>query len=1029
MAKKKKDRKVELDTELDFNDLDDISMDDMNFGDLEDIEDDRKPSKFGVAQELSKEAGKGFLDGLVKQTAKKSLPEEYTDNYYELMDYADLAKNTFDENKSKVNKSVYKLGKEVKKVLPFQLKMLDSFLERYETSNEQARQESEEALRESSIQSNLSSIFDKQLEIQKALEAKHDAEKQVEDKQRIATNKLNFDILTSIDANISNQTAFTLQISKEYYKKSLELQFKTYFIQADMLKTMRDHYKGFSIQFDNIVKNTALPEFVKLNDTERIREIVRTQAIQGTFKNVISNSKYVENVKKKLKGLVDSKVSAITDKIDGVTDQLSMVNSAGEMGGSSNGVIGSILSGILGTTLGEKLGDKISPKLKDKFKDNKALNAGANYTHMLGNSPSTLFDLLKTKANKKKDEYSDEGNPLRFMASKMYGGLSELLGVTDPGKQKFEVKVASLLNHGKPAIFDNKTHRSITEVIPMYLAKILKQNTDLTSMYKTSNKDKLRGHSDSDELAYDYEGRKLVTHSQLKSNVENSILASSASKSKLANISNTMLSNTSSELSKNKTENAAKIKLINSKKSKKLLDDYFSKVSKDDSIEFDYKTIIEDASDESKAHPKLKDLLTKNPELKELLNILKDNKPKEQTPQLDEHIKDVKRKYPISAVKELLKGASKLANSRVNNLIKDKQAEILAKAFSQFITDVGRDISISTIISGECFKFIPSSEYKDLKDNLILLVSEVKSINNMNDIVRESSLSVLLGTVNRTLKDNFELDPDVFQLLYEYSPILGDKGKLTLDNLVERKITKSSQDDFISLSEIKETVRAARPEVDESRTEIIESEIEAKLKRFKDDVLGDIKANRGNPIQLTRSMLKHIKTTTTATSNLAKKKYEEASKRMEDFGTFLSNLTEEKVNESIDKLIDKLASSIAGIDEMIKTESVNRDQELKTLNEAKSAITDIVNDATTLRDIERTIAKTSKYYDTTIKTLEKLKSTLISKHSSIVRLRADASTNSKDLIMRIKTELQDVLSKVRELTAEARRNEEEAIPA
>ena len=299
----------------------------------------------------------------------------------------------------------------------------------------------------------------------------------------------------------------------------------------------------------------------------------------------------------------------------------------------------------------------------------------------------------------------------------------------------------------------------------------------------------------------------------------------------------------------------------------------------------------------------------------------------------------------------------------------------------------------------------------------------------MNDLVRESSLSVLLSMVNRTLKDNFELDPSVFQTLYEYSPILGDKGNLTPDNLIERKLTKSSQDNFISLTEIKETVRAARPEVDESRTEIIESEIESKLKRFKDDVLSDIQANRGNPLQLTRSMLKHIKTATTATSNLAKKKYEEASKRMEDFGNFLNNLTEEKVNESIDKLIDKLASSIAGIDEMIKTESANRDQELKTLNEAKSAITDIVNDATTLRDIERTIARTSKYYDTTIKTLEKLKSTLISKHSSIVRLRADISTNPKDLIMRIKTELQDILSKVRELTAEARSNEEEATPA
>ena len=263
----KKQTKTDIDNEMNFDDLEDLNDSDLEFGDLENIEDDRNPSKLGVAKELATETGKGFLEGLAKQTAKKALPPEYTANYYEAMDYVDFAKDTFEVNKSKVQKSAYRLGKEVKKILPFQIKMLDRFLEKTEADTEQLQQASEEQMREASTQSVLSGIFDKQLEIQKALEAKRDAEDAVEKKERISMNKMNIDVLSSIDANVSQNTAFSLQISKEYFRRSLELQFKSYYVQADMLRTMRDYYKGFSLQFENIVKNTGLPEFVKLNNT------------------------------------------------------------------------------------------------------------------------------------------------------------------------------------------------------------------------------------------------------------------------------------------------------------------------------------------------------------------------------------------------------------------------------------------------------------------------------------------------------------------------------------------------------------------------------------------------------------------------------------------------------------------------------------------------------------------------------------------------------------------------------------------
>ena len=177
---KKKEIKNEVDDEMDFGDIEDLGGDDLDLGDMGDIDaSSRTPTMAGVSKELAKEGGKGFLEGLIKHSAKNSLPNSYSENYSEIADYADFAKETFDVNKSKISKSVYKLGKEVKKILPFQFKTLDNYLQNYEDENSQYQQESEEAQREGSIQSSVASIFDKQIEMQKAMEARHSAEDQV----------------------------------------------------------------------------------------------------------------------------------------------------------------------------------------------------------------------------------------------------------------------------------------------------------------------------------------------------------------------------------------------------------------------------------------------------------------------------------------------------------------------------------------------------------------------------------------------------------------------------------------------------------------------------------------------------------------------------------------------------------------------------------------------------------------------------------------------------------------------------------
>lgn len=1006
---KKKSSKNNVDNDMNFDDLDDLDVD-TDFGDLEDIDpSSRKPGKAGIAKELAGEAGKGFFDGLIKQTAKKSLPDEYSSNYYELMDYADFTKDTFDTNKSKVNKSMYKLGKEVKKVLPFQFKFLDNYLEKFEQDNEQSQQESEEAMRDGSINANLSNIFDKQLEVTKAIEARRDANDQVEAKERMTTNKLNIDILTSIDNNMSTMSAFTLQISKEYYRKSLELQFKSYFVQADMLKTMREHYKGFALQFDNIVKNTGLPEFVKLNSSERVSEILRTQMVQNTYKNLFSNNEYVKNVKGKVGKMIGDKVSSFTDGMDNVSDQLSMINSAAE-GGNAGQLLAGIGSGMFGGVIGEKLGDKISPKIKEKLKNSKGINAGANYLSMLSNSPSTLFSMMRGKAAAKQGEYADESDPLRLMASKMFGGLNELLGVTEPGKQEFKVNGSSVLNHNKPAIFDNKVHRSITEVIPLYLARILKQNTDLTQAYGHVNGIKLRnGPKGSDELTYDYEGRKLTTTGELRSSVEKNVLEGNTSKNKMNSTVNTMLSGTLSELNKDKGANKDAIKLLNNKKSEKLLNDYLHRVSKDDSIKFDYKTLIEDYS----KNDKLKSIVEADPKLMALLDTIKKAKPDKKKLNLDNKMGDVKRKYPITGVKQLFSDTSILAGKKLRNVIKDDPAAIIAKAFTMFITNVGRDISIENVVSGECFKYISAKDYEIIKKNITIFINEARIVKNDGDIVKESSMGVLLGMVNRSLKDNFELDPAVFQTLYEYNPELIGKGALGVDNLVERKLTQNKDEDYVSLEQIRGSVRAPKEKVNDARTENVQNSLLESVTRMTSSFKQDLSNAGNNPFAIARVVIKNAKDATVAIRQASDKAYQSASKKVDALKTSLGNLTDQTIDAALDKLVKQFDEAAMSIDEMIKKETEARDEELKTLEEAKSKLSEVMDDNSALRDIERSIMRVSKFYDSSIKAMNKLRDTLRQQKNNMVQLKSSGINNRLELVKRVRVEIETTLQRVK----------------
>ena len=1026
MAKKK--GSGEMDDDYDFDDLGDLE-EGLDLGDMEDIDSDRNPSAAGVAKELSKEAGKGFLDGLIKETARKSLPTEYDTYSADVLDYANLGSEMFSSSKSRIEKSMFKLGNEVKKILPFQSKMLNNFLEKYKEENIRSQEASEEAMRDAGIQSNLSSIFDKQLEIQSAIEARKEAKDEVKTKHDLVTTKLQANILSNIDKNTAQQTAFTLQISKEYFRRSLELQFKSYFVQADMLKTMKDYYKGFSVQFDNIVKNTGLPEFVKLTNTERLTEIARDKFTEGVYKRLFTESGYIDNVKKKALAYVNNKVDEKLQGIDAITDQLEMMSSAADGPGGTARLLGSVFSGMGGSVLGEKLANKISPKIKDKIKDNKFINTGANLLATLGSSPTTFFANLRNTINEKKEQYEGENTPGQWLGSKVLGGLSDLLTVTTPETMNYSVKKDSILDHGRPAIYTNKTDKAITEQIPLYLAAILKQNTDLTSMYRKIHSSGLGDFGEAKELVFNYDERKLTTAEEFREHVQKNVLDKKEVRERTKSIANTLIKSSKATLGKDKKANKEHLSVINGKGTEELLTSYFEKAKKS-GVDMDYATLVESALDERKAPLALKEILEENPSLRKVLEALKQGKDEQVTSYVDRNMADIDSTYPTGALIELFKQVSRISGSKQPNTLSKKIAEPIAKALATYQQKAKNDFLPKDMLNGTAFKYLNKDDItNEMKRYLGIFTSELRKIFNRNDSVATSAVTALVGVVNTSLRRAAETDPKVFQIFNDYSPVIGQTGNLTNENLYERKLIRTKEEDigYVELSDLKSITRVTNQQVEKDKADILMEVLGKDIFKGLSDFGKDIKEAGNNPIKLAQATIKHTKKASNAIVAKSKAKYDEAQKHLKEAGALFDKLATDKSKEAVGSLIDKMKQYTKSIDEVIEADNKALNEKITALNELKSKLSEVTTDERSISSIDREIKLTTAYYKDKIKVLTEIKNCLSQQDQRLQQVMTNAEgKTASDYVKEIHTVVSDSLSKLKNLTSKAKAAEEKA---
>lgn len=1016
MAKKppegSKTDKVNIKDDMDlseFGDLGDLGGE-MNFGDEDAIDDEnRKPSRAKVVKDLGKEAASGALDSIIKSAAKKSLPDEYSANYTEAMDIASFASEVVEKNKNELNKSTYKLGKEVKKILPFKVGLLDKYLKAQQSQFEAVKQQSEEELRQAGIGSETAAIFDKQLDVQKSLYARTEAQSEVDRNTSLVQAKLSQEVLANIDGNIAHQTAFMTQISKEYYKRSLELQYKSFYVQADSLKTMREYYKAFSLQFTNIEKNTSLPDFVKLKNTEKLQDILREQSVQSIYGSLTDNNKYLQSVKKKVSDLVSQKVGEVTSAMDGATGMLDMVNSSSDGAGTSAmGMLGGIGATMGGSVIGEKLAKLLPKKFTDKIKDNKTVQKGANMLGTFAASPSSALEALKEGTARKVEENEDESTFGRKAAKKMFSGLNTFLGLATPGAESHEIKNDGYLSHVEPAIFDKNVHRSITEVIPMYLSKILQTNSELTQMYGFTNKGKLKGFVDKPgELVYDFEQRKLGSQQDLNKNIKAKLFSETAIAPKSKTVANNILAQTYIDASRKKGAKDKDLKTLkktlDAPKHKEMLAKYIELATPEGGQTPDLQTLLD-----YKDNASLNKLVTTKEELKGLDKLLETLKNNDITDKkiINDRISDITRLFPTEPVKATFLKASEFSGSEPHK-IKDDVAQIISRTFISYIQEKNVDVTPKMVLDGSVFKerlIYPNEAVgKQTTDAIMVFMHNLGKIVSLSvgdsmDI-NYTRMIQQFAFMCKALKDGKDAIPDVFKNINKLSAAAIGPGKLGVDNFRGGSLEIMKPGNFVPTADIQDMVAKNPLAVREARERATTANVLDRLTSSVGGTMGsvkeDIKNNISNPTKLMGLMVDRIKNAAAESSDLLKQKGEDLGKKISEIA---SNATDFLTEAGIKKLSSDYEVAIVKMDVYITTLKQQLVQVSADIAVAEGALQDVMQEG----NQSAKVSKGTKAYKASVEnSLRLLEATLVNmkEHKlKIDELKKDIDDDKKGII-------------------------------
>lgn len=469
MAKGKKiknsiDNDFDFDSSLDFDDLD-FSADP--------FKDDRKPVtkikdglRSGVKARVSQPS---FVTGVLKELLPRGFGDTLDLGDKVATSVRQLYTDAANEVKPAINdfkRVAARLAPKDSKYLPDPVKkLLKEWEEEAKRKSGKYRELEKQNQRDSMIALQLGQIFEQQFVQTEKDKRESDSKDLIKEGIELNRHRDLFTVLNQSSVALSKISQYQTTINLQYQKKSLELQHRQLFTQYDILETIAKTHALQTDAFSKIVKNTALPDWQKINVKELASERFFSKAsdtvgtaFRGMFPSV---DEYLQLTARKLK---DRAFTGIKKNIQGFRSGLTEAESKAEF--ASNDVVDKYQFGgeFAGEYLADTLGHKAAKRIKEPLaKHIPALDKAGAYLENLNENLVDTAEKFRTS-----DRWKTETGPFAWLMRTIQSALPSL-----SVDRSFSRAGAKDLNAVEP--FTLRTNRSINEIIPGYLSRILQE--------------------------------------------------------------------------------------------------------------------------------------------------------------------------------------------------------------------------------------------------------------------------------------------------------------------------------------------------------------------------------------------------------------------------------------------------------------------------------------------------------------------------------------------------------------------------
>lgn len=466
--------------EVDFESMDyDDFGSEFNFDDDFDAEPGSVPSDrspMGIA----KYAMSGAIDHVtdtnnIKQFMKSALPSDYG-NAFALADtVGDLGNKIYGDVARELRPLTQEVKKVAKKAMPI-LKgiMPDSLAERLDdflSERERNDGPSQEEMMETSIQGTLAEIFKAQAEQQDEAAKKETVDREVKNAVDMKYQNDSLVSLSGMTVELKKLTSYQENITINWQRKTLELQLRQFFIQKESLEEQKKINAIIQTNLEGILKNTSLPDYLKLTRTESVKQQLRVRASNAII-NGVANSKPVEwirNVGKNVGAATKKKVTELKDEFVNILGMIDQGLETAEIASDTGQDPVELVANMMGGSAAAKILAKAVVPLRERLNKKQGIvKFGRWVNNRIMNIPAYM------KKNAAEGRFEDKG----FGLGKVAEILNESVRMAD---NKDTIVGYNHEDVDAPAIFDNKVKRSIVDVIPGYLSQILQTNQQLLS--------------------------------------------------------------------------------------------------------------------------------------------------------------------------------------------------------------------------------------------------------------------------------------------------------------------------------------------------------------------------------------------------------------------------------------------------------------------------------------------------------------------------------------------------------------------